>query len=135
MHISKRERLVIWSLFGLAIVVNLAGYIFNLYDQFWWFDEFLHFYTPLVLTLALALRLYDNGLAEIREHKFVLALMVACVGVAVATLWEIAEWGYDQLVEANSILGKTDTIVDLILGTAGAAVAGAIIVRMTRTSD
>lgn len=134
MHISKRERSIIWVLFGMAIAINIAGYVFNLYERFWWFDEFLHFFTPLVLTLVLALRLYDNGLAEIREHKLVLALTVACVGVTAATLWEIVEWTYDQFVTANAILGKTDTIVDLILGTAGAIVAGAVIVRLTRTS-
>ena len=104
-------------------------------ERFWWFDEFLHFFTPLILTLALALRLYDNGLAEIREHKLILALTVACAGVTAATLWEIAEWAYDQLVVADVILGKTDTISDLILGTAGAIVAGAIIVSLTRTSS
>jgi hypothetical protein len=123
MHLSKRERSTIWGLFGLAIAINIAGYVLNLYEQFWWFDGFLHFFTPLVLTLVLALRLYDNGLAEIREHKLVLALVVACIGVTSATLWEIAEWTYDQFVAANTILGKTDTIVDLILGTAGAIVA------------
>ncbi len=134
MHISKRERSIIWVLFGMAIAINIAGYVFNLYERFWWFDEFLHFFTLLVLTLVLALRLYDNGLAEIREHKLVLALTVACFGVTAATLWEIVEWTYDQFVTANAILGKTDTIVDLILGTAGAVVAGAVIVRLTRTS-
>ena len=135
MHLSKRERSIIWGLFGLAIAINIAGYVFNLYEQFWWFDEFLHFFTPLVLTLALALRLYDNGLAEVREHKLILALTVACVGVASATLWEIAEWTYDEFVAANAILGKTDTIVDLILGTTGAVVAGIVIVKLTRTSS
>lgn len=132
MHIGKRERATIWGLFTFALTVNLAGYLFNLYEQLLWFDEFLHFYTPLALTLALGLRLYSRGLAEIREHTFILALTVACVGIAAGTLWEIAEWAYDQMVAADAILGKTDTIIDLLLDTAGAVSAGLIIVRMSR---
>lgn len=132
MHIGKRERATIWGLFAFALTVNLAGYLFNLYEQLLWFDEFLHFYTPLALTLALGLRLYSRGLAEIREHTFILALTVACVGIAAGTLWEIAEWAYDQMVAADAILGKTDTIIDLLLDTAGAVSAGLIIVRMSR---
>jgi len=133
MHISQRERRVVWGLFALAVGVNIAGYVWNLYETFGWFDEFLHFYTPLALTLALGVRLYSRGLAEIREHKFILALTVACVGISVGTLWEIAEWGYDQFVPADAILGKTDTIIDLMLDTAGASVAGLVVALMTRS--
>ena len=133
MHISKRERAVIWSLLAVAVAVNIAGYVFGLYNRFQWFDEALHFYTSFALTLALALRLYGRGLADIHEHGLVLALTVASVGIAVGAIWEIGEWGYDQFVPANAILGKTDTIVDLILDTAGAALAAVVIVRMTRT--
>lgn len=132
MHISQGERRVVWGLFAVAVGVNIAGYVWNLYEAFGWFGEFLHFYTPLALTLALGVRLYSRGLAEIRERKFILALTVACVGISVGTLWEIAEWGYDRFVPADAILGKTDTIVDLMPDTAGASVAGLVIVLMTR---
>jgi len=133
MHISKRERAVMWGFFAVAVVVNIAGYVWNLYNRFRWFDEVLHFYTVFALTLALALRLYDRGLADLREYKLILALVVASVGVTAGTLWEIGEWGYDQIVPANAILGKTDTVIDLILDTAGAALAAVVIVRVTRS--
>jgi VanZ family protein len=47
-------------------------------------------------------------------------------------LWEIAEWTYDQFVRPNAILSKTDTIVDLIVDTIGALVAGVIRSGMIR---
>lgn len=131
MQISSRERVLIWGLLGFAVVVNVAGYALNLYHRFWWFDEALHLYTPFALTLALALRLYDNGLAAVRDSRLVLALTVASVGIAVGALWEIGEWGYDQLAPTDVILGKTDTIVDLMLDTAGAA-AALVILRMVK---
>ena len=132
MRISKSERAVIWSLFVFAIIVNIAGYVWDLYDQFWWFDEALHLYTSFALTLALALRLYSRGLASVRDATLVLALTVASVGIAVGTLWEVGEWGYDQFVPTDVILGKTDTIVDLMLDTAGAAAAALVILGMVK---
>lgn len=132
MRISKSERAVIWSLFVFAIIVNIAGYVWDLYDRFWWFDEALHLYTSFALTLALALRLYSRGLAAVRDAKLVLALTVASVGIAVGTLWEVGEWGYDQFVPTDVILGKTDTIVDLMLDTAGAAAAALVILGMVK---
>ena len=57
MHIGRRERATIWGLFAFALALNLAGYLFNLYERLSCFDEFLHFYTPLALTMAPGLRL------------------------------------------------------------------------------
>lgn len=132
MRISKGERAVIWGLLVLAVIVNIAGYVWGLYHRFWWFDEALHLYTPFALTLALALRLYDNGLDAVRDSKLVLTLTVASVGIAVGTLWEVGEWGYDQLAPTDVILGKTDTIVDLMLDTAGAAAAALVVLGMVK---
>ena len=60
------------------------------------------------------------------RHKLLLVLTVAGLGLACGALWEIAEWVYDQIVRPDAILGKTDTIVDLIVGALG-AVAGALV--------
>lgn len=92
----------------------------------------MHLYTPLVLTLVVAPRLYDNGLTEVRERHGVLAVTVACVGIVGANLWEIAEWTFDLVVRGDVILGKTGTIIDPISGIVGAAVAGGVIVCLTR---
>lgn len=50
--------------------------------------------------------------------------------IAIGALWEIAEWGYDQMTPTNDILGKRDTMIDLILDTLGAVVAGILSVEM-----
>lgn len=50
--------------------------------------------------------------------------------IAIGALWEIAEWGYDPMTPTNDILGKRDTMIDLILDTLGAVVAGILSVEM-----
>jgi hypothetical protein len=47
-------------------------------------------------------------------------------------IWEVAEWAYDQVVPENAILGKEDTIIDLIMDTIGAVAAGVVSTRMVK---
>ena len=116
-----------WVLIGLAVVVNIAGYLLNLYQRWAWFDEVLHGFTILAITYALGLWLYGAVLTGARSHPVLLIVVVACVGLAVGALWEVAEWGYDRwFAPSNLIKGKTDTIMDLVMDTIGAVVAGAM---------
>ena len=116
-----------WVLIGLAVVVNIAGYLLNLYQRWFWFDEVLHGFTILAITYALGLWLYGAVLTGARSHPVLLIVVVACVGLAVGALWEVAEWGYDRwFAPGNLIKGKTDTIVDLVMDTIGAVIAGAM---------
>jgi VanZ family protein len=132
MHLNKRGRTVAWGLLALAVPVNIAGYAFNLYNRILWFDNAMHFYTPLILTLALALYLYDTELGNIREHRFLLTLATTTGVIALGSLWEIAEWVYDLFIPGDAIRGINDTMLDLLLNVLGAALAGIIIVRMYR---
>jgi hypothetical protein len=52
--------------------------------------------------------------------------------VAIGVLWEIVEWAYDQMVPENAILGKLDTIIDLIMDVLGGVAAGIVSVTMVR---
>ena len=55
---------------------------------------------------------------------FALALVVAVYAT---------EWGYDHFIaKPNVILPKTDTIIDLMVDTAGALLAGFVRLRMLR---
>lgn len=134
MKISSREWSVGWGALTVAILVNAAGYILDLYDRFWWFDDAVHAYTSFTLSLLLALLLYGRVLDGARTHSVLFVLAVAVLGGGIGALWEIAEWGYDQWVPENAILGKTDTIIDLILDTIGSLVAGLVSLWMIRSS-
>jgi VanZ family protein len=124
---------VAWSIAIVALLINIAGYAWNLYDRFWWYDEFLHFFTPLSLTLLIALYLASTVLIGVRDHTLLFILAAASLGIAVGVLWEVAEWAYDQLVPGNVILGKQDTINDLILDSLGALLAGWLSTKMIHT--
>lgn len=132
MQTSSRNRLIVWGLLVVAALVNAAGYLWDLYDRFGWFDEVVHAYTTFALTLPLALLLYDVVLTGAQTQKILFILTVASLGVAIGVLWEIVEWAYDQMVPENAILGKLDTIIDLIMDILGGVAAGIVTVTMVR---
>ncbi len=59
-------------------------------------------------------------------------LLLAGLGVAIGAVWEVAEWGADLVLAGDVIKGKHDTIMDLIMDTAGAAAAAILAVRFLR---
>ena len=84
------------------------------------------------MTLLLAWLLYGVVLKGAEDRSILCVLTVVSLGLAVGALWEIAEWLYDLMVPANAILGKTDTIIDLLMDIAGATVAGILSVGMVK---
>lgn len=130
MSTTQGNRALVWFLLGAAALANIAGYVGNLYRQFWWFDEALHGFTMFAVTLLLGLLVYGTVLTGARDHSLVLILVVASIGVALGGLWEVAEWAYDQMAAANAIKGKQDTIIDLIVDTVGAVAAGIMVTAM-----
>ena len=132
MSTSQGSRAVVWLIIGIAVLANIAGYMFNLYNQFWWFDEVLHGYTIFAITLLLGLLAYGVVLTGHNNHQLLLVLMIASIGLAIGGLWEVAEWAYDLTTATNSILGKTDTMIDLITDSVGAVGAGLLSLGMLK---
>lgn len=132
MHTTPRNRFLAWGLAAAAAAANAAGYLLNLFDQIVWFDDVIHAYTSFAFTLLLVLYLYDVVLSGARTHPLLFVLTVAGLGAGLGAVWEIIEWGYDQLTAGNVILGKPDTILDLILDLLGAAAAGIVSVVMVQ---
>ncbi len=130
MSITSTDRRLAWTSLVVAAVINVAGYVWNLYDALPWFDEVIHGYTIFAMTLPIALLLYGVVLTGGRQYRLLLVLTIASIGLAIGALWEVAEWGYDQFTPTDDILGKTDTIIDLVMDTIGAVVAGIFCVAM-----
>ena len=125
------------SLLALALLTSLASSVFELYEMFWWLDEALHTYFTFSLTLVLALYAYGKVLTGRHEHRILLVLSIAGLGLACGTVWEIAEWGYDQTVSSEAIYGTTnpitdlsDSVTDMIMNLAGSLAAGITSLRM-----
>ncbi|HZY66237.1 MAG TPA: hypothetical protein VFE21_10210 [Rubrobacteraceae bacterium] len=123
MHSIKFDRKIAWSLLVAGLLASAASSLFELYSKIWWFDEFLHFELIFALTLLVGLYGYGTVLTGARNHGVLLVLAIAGLGLALGAFWEIWEWVYDEIVRPNAILGKTDTIVDMIVGAIGAVVA------------
>ena len=116
-------------------MVNAAGYLLNLY-RFAGFDEALHGYTLFAITFVVAYYRDGRVLTGQRKHPVLLVLAVTLVGVGIGGIWEVLEWWYDMTTAANTIQGKYDTMFDLVVDTAGAALAaGAHILLSRRTPD
>ncbi len=126
------QQLWAWGLLAIGLLASLAGSRWELYGRINWYDEVVHGFNFFALTLVVALYTYGVVLKGAQRHGLLLVLTIAGLGLAMGALWEIAEWTYDQFVRPNAILSKTDTIVDLIVDTIGALLAGVIRLGMIR---
>ena len=133
MQTSARNRAIVWAIITIAILANIAGYLWDLYNQVWWFDDVLHAYSTFALTLPIALLLSGVVLCSAQTRRVLFVLVVASLGITLGVVWELAEWGYDQMVPENAILGKRDTIIDLIMDAIGAVAAGIVSTSMVRS--
>ena len=132
MQTTAPARPVVGVTLVLALLANLAGYHWPLYQRWDWFDKVLHGYSIFTLTLLPAVFLAGRVLTGRRAHPLLLVLTIASVGLAIGALWEVAEWGFDLFAPGNVIKGKPDTITDLIADTVGALAAGGLTLSLTR---
>jgi hypothetical protein len=120
---SPAGRRIAWGLAVAITLANIAGYAFDLYARFWWFDRVLHAATIFTLTYWFAVFVLPRVLSGAGQQGLLLAGVVICAGVAVGAWWEVAEWGFDQVAPGNVIKGKYDTVFDVVMDTVGAALA------------
>ncbi|MDP8973475.1 MAG: hypothetical protein M3N45_09965 [Actinomycetota bacterium] len=136
MDFTRTEKGLVWGLAVFGTLVATASIVFGLYQVFPWFDEALHAYNFFALTLLLAVYAYGAVLTGAREHGFLLVLTITVIGLGLGALWEIGEFAYDRIVAPSSvILPKFDTVVDMLLDTGGALVAGLLLLWMLRKDE
>lgn len=111
----------------LAFVMHVVGHSFGWYQMFPWYDTMLHFSVPLVSVLILyALSQATNWIWDWRTVSPIeVGIYLFAMSVALGTLWEILEFGMDQLFGTREQDGLGDTMIDLMMDVAGAGV-GAI---------
>lgn len=124
---------------GVAVAVFLgaglgvAGWTLDFFQRVAWFDELAHFYNGFAVALFLGVFLYGASLRGADDHPVALVCTVVLLGLGVGGGWEIGEWVYDRLSTAGNLShGKDDTILDLMWDTAGATVAGFMVLRIAR---
>jgi hypothetical protein len=127
--------------YDLAFVVAMAltgwGEALGLYDRLRWYDDVVHLVVPMltcqVAYIALArLDVVPDPRDETPlKREWGIALTTFALGVAVAGLWEIVEFGSDELLGSELQLSNADTSTDLIAGALGSALGAAGLVLWT----
>ena len=134
MKISLTGKTFAWAMVAVAAIVNVLGYTNSLYQEWWWFDRALHGYTIWAVTLWRGAIVFAEVFRPEYARSARVFLLTVAVGVAAGAIWEIAEWGLDQVASGNIIKGKYDTVLDIILDTIGAILAAFMIIGFANRS-
>ena len=102
------------------------GEVHSYYERFWWWDVLLHLGSGLlfgILGFLLVYSINQRQLGDVGLRPAFVALFAFAFAVALGALWEIFEFGMDQLFGLNmQKSGLVDTMWDLIVDAAGAIV-------------
>ena len=104
-------------LFDVAAVINALGYVLELWENPFLFDEAVHVITPFAIVAAVAWILVkrDNAYPLINPAGYLLRILL--IGLVTGLAWEGFEW-------AVGIVGTwTDTLIDLLMDGIGSLLA------------
>ena len=123
-----------WAGFAVLMtpfLVDVTGNTLDLYDRVVWWDDANHLVNWFLLCLGLGLVLLPGVVAP----RWVLAGLVTGGGALLAILWELGEW-YTFIRHGTELAtAYEDTLGDETLGTTGAALAAAVLLRLRRRSS
>ena len=135
--LGRRLRVYIPPEFELLALVFVyaslfLGEVLNYYQRIWWWDLALHLTSGLLLGIVGFLLVYvlnEHDRIELHMQPRFVAFFAFCFAVSVGGVWEIFEFGMDQVFGTNmqkamfdDPSGLTDTMWDLIVDTIGALV-------------
>ena len=133
MECTEAGRRIGWITLVVIGFWNIAGYVWDMYQLFWWFDRVLHGVTVFGITLWFGLFIFARALRF--EQRMLAAVLLASGGLALGALWEVAEWVFDRYTTTNMIKGKDDTVLDIVMDTIGAMVGAIVAVGFLRPID
>jgi hypothetical protein len=113
-------------IFVAAALLNGIGSAWDLYNKPGPYDEIAHFCSIFAITLTIGFLLFSELMESFQGRHWLFIITIASLGIAFGALWEILEWSADFLTPKQIVSGLFDTITDLILDTAGAALAAAL---------
>ena len=119
---------VIFVMFLLA-----WGSALSWYGSWGFYDNLVHFLTPLMTTGMFYLLLVRlDVMPEFRvlthvHHRVGFFIMVTALGMAIGAGWEIVEWLLDQVTDVGRVADAADTATDLISDTLGSAASALIL--------
>jgi hypothetical protein len=116
-----------WTAFALIMapfLVDVTGNTLNLYDSVAWWDDANHFANWFLLCNGIGVLLMLTRITP----AWAVGMLVAGMGAVLALGWELGEW-YTFIRHGTELAtAYEDTLADQALGTAGAVLAGALVV-------
>lgn len=109
---------------AVAALLNTAGWGWALFKMSGPYDEITHAVTIFAITLAFGLFAPGPLLTGLSDHPVLFVLIITALGIALGALWEVTEWLADKVVAVQVVKGLDDTIIDLIMDSTGAILAG-----------
>ncbi|MBT7706254.1 hypothetical protein HN747_02290 [archaeon] len=119
--------------FEILLVVFVYATLFlgevgNFYTHFWWWDIILHVGSAVafgIIGFMILFVLYNQG--KVQMNPIWLAIFSFAFAMAIGSIWEIFEFGMDQIFGMNmQKSGLMDTMADLIIDSIGALFASAL---------
>lgn len=100
-----------------CFLLSAAGWAWDWYGRFWWFDVVLHTVNPLVIMAASMFMIWKADLLTPAAYQGQFVLWSTLAGLGLGIAWEVFEYTY-------LLLTWPDTILDLVMDAAGAALGG-----------
>jgi hypothetical protein len=124
--------------FTVAMIFTGWGEALGLYDSWEPYDNVVHFVVPMMTSQVAYIALARiEVLPDMRDefsprHYAGIFTVTFALGVAIGGVWEIFEWGSDEVFGSNLQLGNEDTVGDLIADTLGSIAGGLLLVAWTK---
>lgn len=127
--LAARLKLVLPVSFVAIIVLFVfstlfLGEVFDFYERYWWWDIVLHGGSAItfgMIGFLFVLFLFEGD--RYAAPPLAIMLISFCFAVTIGTLWEIFEFGMDELFGFNmQKSGLVDTMTDLIVDVIGGAI-------------
>ena len=106
-----------------------TGEVLHMYSRFWVWDDIMHFISSLLVGVGVMLWyvVMDRRLKDVKLPSWLGAILIFCVSVSVAALWEIVEFGSDELFGTFSQGADLfDTMMDLVYQTFSALIVAVV---------
>lgn len=115
------NRVFIVFLLALIFLLDTLGNFWGWYDingifAILWFDDFVHFVVPILISIGLLRYLFN-----IKQYSKGISLILAsAISFGITSLWEIYEYWSDRLFDTKMLKGGIDdTMIDLSVGLLG----------------
>jgi hypothetical protein len=130
--VARWAEIVVPPSFVAAIVVFIGGTlflgeVFDFYERFWWWDIAMHAGSAVgfgLIGFVLVFMMFQGD--RYAAPPLAIAFFAFCFALAIGAMWEIFEFGMDQVFGLNmQKSGLMDTMGDLIIDMIGAGLGAA----------